>query len=371
MKTCAYGREPLDVKLMCLLLLKRIGMILVSALAGGILVGGTYFVTKVLPIGVTYEATTTYYVEYVTDPVTHQDYSYINGVTWDTVWVKSDAFLEQVCKEAADRARELTGQELTAERLKGYLSADLPSDLRIPTTTVTTEAAELTMLLADAVEQAMIDLPKVNQEILEIRVMIHPTGATETVLDNRTWAAAILGCILGLFLAVTIWVICYFLDDSVYVPTTFEVRYQMPMLGTLDSPGLSALLLHDCEGKTNLAVLGVDEETDMTEVADRLKNSLLQAKQKGVALPETNSPAGVNFVPMPGLAQCPEVGQKLAQYDGVILGVQAGAHDGKRIEQLLRMLEKLEVPVTAAVLLDAEEWLQKAYYFPGYRGEKA
>ncbi len=361
MKMCAYGREPLDLKLMCLLMLKKIWLFVLGTAAGGVLFGGVYFATQIMTVGVTYEATGTYYVEYNTDPVTGQEYTYINGVTWDTVWVKSDAFLQKLLVLIQADAEKITGPELTAEQLKTYLSADLPSDLRIPTVTVTTESPQLTMLLCRAVEQAMVELSDVNQEIREIRVLSSPAEAVKTVVDNRTWSALILGCVLGLFLTVFVWIIGFFLDDSVYVPTTFEYRYQIPMLGTLQSPGLKALLKHFFHDKKRIAVLGVDEEADMTPIA--------RALEAGMAAggPEEKE---AEFVPMPGLEQCPEAAEQLKTYDGLVLGVQAGARDGKRIEQQLSILEKLEIPVTAAVLLDADESLQKAYYFPGYRGEK-
>lgn len=372
MKECAYGKEPLDVKLMSILILKKIKVFLAATIIGGLLVGGIYFVSQILlGEGVTYEATSTYYVEYGTDPLTNQEFTYINGVTWDTVWVKSDTFLAQVLEKAGDAAQQLTGTELTAERLKGYLSAALPSDLRIPTTTVKTESRELTMLLAEAVEETMVAFGAgdENREINEIRVLISPQQAERTVIDNRTWSAVILGAVLGLFAAVVLWLIGYFLDDSIYVPTTFEYRYGIPMLGTLSSPFTVVNFKHFFREKNTVAVLGVDEESDMQAVSAEL-NKLLAGKQMAsgtaVAEPETIDGIGAEtsweLVPMPGLEQCPEVVETLRIYDSVLLCVEAGAHDGKRIQEQLNLLTKQEIPVTAALLLHEDESLQKLYY---------
>ena len=71
---------------------------------------------------------------------------------------------------------------------------------------------------------------------------------------------------------------------------------------------------------------------------------------------------------MPGMEHCPEVLNALKKADGLLLLIEAGAHDGKRIESTLQALKKQEIAVTAALLIHADERLQRAYYLPGLRG---
>lgn len=365
MRECAYGKEPLDFKLMCLLLIKRIWMFVVATAVGGLLVGGTYFVTEILlGEGVTYQATSTYYVEYGTDPQTGNEITYINGVTWDTTWIKSDEFIQNVRELVGGKAQEMTGMELTAERLKGYLSAALPSDLRMPTTTVKTESTELTMLLIPAVEEAMVMFganPE-YREIDEIKVVISPEFAERTVIDDRTVNAVILGAFLGLLFAAVTWCIRYFLDDSVYVPTTFEYRYDIPMLGTLESPYLRENFKHLFAGKEKIAVLGVNSDADIASVTKELDKTLWGNKASEAEHSNHMRTAGWQLTAMPGLEQCPEALECIREQDGLLLCVEAGARDGKRIEELLQLFKKQEIAVTAALLTDADEVLQKVYY---------
>lgn len=359
MRECAYGREPLDVKLMVLLMLKKGLYFVLATLLGAVVAGGFYFFTHIWGKEVRYEATSTYYVEYGTDPQTGNEYTYINGVTWDTIWLKSDAFLEKILTSAGKEAGATNMQLPDKEQLKNCLSAQLPSDLRMPTTTVSTPDPELTLVLARAVEQTMVDFGggDMNKEIDAIRVVTAAETAQRALLDDRTWSAVILGAVLGLFFAVVIWLIGYFLDDSVYVPGTFEKRYGISMLGTCDSTYTVVNFKHLFAGKRRVALLGADGDDNMREVADLLKGRLGTEQWE--------------LVPMPGLEQCPEIVETLRECDGLLYCVPAGAHDGKRLEEQLSTLEKQDVPVTAALLIYEDLYLQKLYHFPGYGGQKA
>ncbi|MGN1148054.1 MAG: hypothetical protein ACI4TB_06500 [Lachnospiraceae bacterium] len=355
---CAYGKEPLDLKLLLLRLMKKIGLLLLAGLLGAVLGGGIYFFSKIAGQGTTYEAVSTYYVDYGTDPLTENTFTYINGATWNDVWVKSDAFLASILEKAGSDAEELLGHPLTAEELKGFLTATLETDLRMPITTVKTESPALTMLLCRALEETMVEFGNSGEqkEINSIRIVISPEEATRTALDNRTGRAVILGAILAVFFTLVILVLLYLLDDSIYVPCTFEYRYHIPMLGTIKSVELKENFSYLFADKKRVALLSVDATTDVGETADQLRTGLGEAATDR------------EFVCMPGIEQCPEVFDKIRETEGLLLLVEAGAHDGKRIENTLNLLKKQDITVTAAMLIHDDERLQKAYYLPGLRG---
>lgn len=353
---CAYGKEPLDGKLLVLRLLKKIWIFFAAALLGALLCGGIYFLQKIVfGEGMTYEAVSTYYVDYGTDPLTENSFTYINGATWNDVWIKSDAFVADILEKTKEDAAVLLGEPLTADMVKGYLSADLPSDLRMPTTTVKTPNGELTMLIKTALEEEMVEFGTAGEqkEINGIRVVISPTKAEKTVIDNRTVRACILGAILAVFFTFVVMVLLFVADDSIHVPTTFEYRYGIPMLGTLHSPELLENFKMLCGGKGKLSVVCVDEEVAVTDVTEILKEKLGNAK------------GDVQLVNMPGILTCLEALDKIKETDGLLLLVCAGARDGKRIEYMLNLLKKHEIAVTAALLIREDEGLQKAYYLPG------
>lgn len=355
---------------MVLLMLKKGLYFVLAVILGALVAGGVYFFTHIWGKEVRYEATSTYYVEYGTDPQTGQEYTYINATTWDTTWVKSDAFLKEVQANVLAGVPGVDSESLTIEQLKNYISADLPSDLRMPTTTVSTPDPELTMQVARAVEQAMISFGAgdMNKEIDAIRVVITADAAERAVLDDRTWSAVILGGILGMFVAVVCWLIGYFLDDSIYVPGTFEKRYGISMLGTCNGVYTAVNFKHLFASKARVAVLGADADSNMQEVAETLQARI----REGAEGPRNHMQEEAwELVPMPGLEQCPEVVTALRECDGVLFGVEAGAHDGKRLEEQLSVLEKQQISVTAAILLHEDELLQKLYHLPGYGGQKA
>ena len=149
-----YGKEPFDLRLTALRLIRNLNKILLITLAGTLLFGGGYYVKNVLLYTEkVYEATSTYMVEYVDPPKQSGDY-YINHMSWNTL-VQSEAFLTaveeryQVLAASRENGSEAVSSE-TAEEfwknadLTAHISATLPSDWNIPTTTVITPDDEMT-----------------------------------------------------------------------------------------------------------------------------------------------------------------------------------------------------------------------------------
>lgn len=357
MQECAYGREPLDLKLLLLRLIKKIHIMILAAVLGALLCGGIYFLNKmVFGEGITYEAVSSYYVDYGTDPLTDNAFTYINGATWNDVWVHSDAFVEAILAKAGDEAQKVTGSPLTAEDVKAAVSATLEADLRVPIITVRAKDPDLTLLLSQVVEETMVEFGESGQlkEINSIRPVISPESAERSVLDNRTGRACILGGVLGIFFAFTGLCLYCMLDDSVHVPETFEYRYGIPMLGTLRSAELLQNFAHLFREKKKISLLSVEAETAVGDVEKELIGVLEEHLE------------GREFVCMPGIEQSPEVLERIRETDGLLLLIEAGAHDGKRIEHRLQLLKKQDIEVTAALLVHADEGLLRAYYLPGY-----
>ena len=66
MREWPYAKEPFDTKLFVLRFMKKIQWVLLGILIGAFLIGGGYYLKKVVFGGPTeYEITTTYYIEYV------------------------------------------------------------------------------------------------------------------------------------------------------------------------------------------------------------------------------------------------------------------------------------------------------------------
>ena len=81
----SYGKEPFDLRLMCLRLCRNLWKILAVTVVGTLLFGGGYYVKNVvLQPDPGYAASSTYKVEYKENPNAAGAY-YINEATWNTM----------------------------------------------------------------------------------------------------------------------------------------------------------------------------------------------------------------------------------------------------------------------------------------------
>ena len=157
----SYGKEPFDLRLMCLRLCRNLWKILAVTVVGTLLFGGGYYVKNVvLQPDPGYAASSTYKVEYKENPNAAGAY-YINEATWNTM-IHTGEFLDGVEKhlqEAVERGDNGASEALSLGRDQWIadLSATLPSDFSVPVTQATTQDPEMSIALAHAVEDTMCD----------------------------------------------------------------------------------------------------------------------------------------------------------------------------------------------------------------------
>ena len=157
----SYGKEPFDLRLMCLRLCRNLWKILAVTVVGTLLFGGGYYVKNVvLQPDPGYAASSTYKVEYKENPNAAGAY-YINEATWNTM-IHTGEFLDGVEKhlqEAVERGDNGASEALSLGRDQWIadLSATLPSDFSVPVTQAATQDPEMSIALAHAVEDTMCD----------------------------------------------------------------------------------------------------------------------------------------------------------------------------------------------------------------------
>ncbi len=315
---CAYAKEPFDLRLFVLRSIRNWKWILLGILAGVILIGGGYYLKNITLGGkIPYEVTNKFYIEYAVDPSSGNRYSYFEGYTWDD-WMKSDMVVPgMLAKLSVDMA---------AEEFVTYYEASLPADLRIPYLVVTHPdeaiAAEISELLANA----MISFGEEQLQIESVEWM-DMVGPRLQFRDIRVARAMILGAVVGF--AVSLFAIAFLgiVDEKIYVPETFVYRYDIPMLGYVDSEGEVSP-----EVEANLARLF----GDMHEIGE------------------------INAADAEALAESYET---LSAMDGNLLLVPAGEVTGKNIEYLLNQCKMQNVTITAALLVDADSRLINEYRF--------
>lgn len=334
-----YAKEPFDLKLFVYHCVRRLSVVCLGALLGLLLIGGGYYLSKVvLAEPAPYQVVNKYYVEYGTDPQILNTYSYFAGYTWDD-WIKSDEWVYPILEKLSF--------DMTKEELVDTLSAEIKSDVRIPYITVTHPDAAKAAEIAYAYEEAMIAFGGTQKELLSIRLM-DTEGPVPEARDIRVLRACILGLVVGAFLAWFVVGFYYMLDEKVYVPEIFTYRYGVPAAGYINKKGelsadLGANLEHLLEGKEKIGITAVDDTLDLKSVEKIL-------------------PPG-EYTCIPGPLQVPASGNILRGMDGNLVLVQAEKDSGKAILALLHFCRIQDIPVTAAVLVNTNEKLITYYRF--------
>lgn len=348
----SYGKEPFDLRLTVLRMIRQWKIIVVVMIMGTLIVTGVYCLDNILLRGEReYRAASLYRIDYGVDG---QDINLvmINSYTWNT-YMHTEEFLGFVRERLVGSGFE----EMGDEELGGYIQGNVESDLRVPSTIVVTGDAAKSAAIAEAVEEAVIlDFSKGISEIKEIRVIDH--GETEEVPpDLRVGRAAVLGAVLSFFFTVIILLLKELGDDSIWLPATVGRRYGLKTAGTAESRELKENIGYLFSGRKQAAFCTVQEECEPTVTADTLKR-----------ICKNTDAENMDWLVVPSPLLCPEGVEKLKAADGVLLGVKAGAHAGKQLEYVLEFLKQQDCKVTCVILLQADELLLRWYY--GFKNKR-
>lgn len=354
------GKEPFDLRLTVLRMIRNLHIIVGITLLGVLLFGGGYYVKNVLlNQDTTYEVTSTYRVSYVEEPSKSGDY-YINEMTWNT-YVDSKEFLDAVYSHLEELTIALDSVFVkSADELAEMIDAKLASDVHVPSTVVTTTSEGWTVLIAQAVEAAMVqEFVGNNEQLSAIEVITPAVIAQEVVPDVRPARAFALSGILSFFFAIVLFLLKELGEDSIWLPATIRRKFGLPVLGTANSPELASNLEFLLGEQKKVTVCAVDDDINPAEVI-----TILQEKLKNDAnMKQFNDRVKAQeWVSIPAPMLCPEGSKVMRESDAVLLVVKAGEHAGKTLEYVLEYLTTQEIKVTAALLWDADEWLIRMYY---------
>jgi capsular polysaccharide biosynthesis protein len=340
-----YAKEPFDLRLTILRLIRNIHIILLVTAAGMIIFGGGYYVKNILLVKEhTYEATAVYKVEYTDEPSKSGDY-YINEMSWNT-YVQSDDFVNEVISILSGQGFDMD-ENLDAEDV---LSAALASDVHIPSVTVTADDPEKTIRIERAVETVMTGyFADTNPQIKGISVIDRPEEAEETERDVRPVRALILSAILSCFFAVVVFLLYEIGNDGIWLPAAIRKRYGLKCVGTLESDEIYANIHHIFENAEKTAVCAADTDIDTKNVIKKINEKLNKPLNEWLAVQHPLS--------------CDEAVSDLRRADSVLLAVKAGAHSGKKLERVIEFMAEQDIEITAVLLYDADEWIIKRYYF--------
>lgn len=351
MENQKYLQEGLDMKRILLLLIKKLWLLVIIT-AGGAAAGAVIYLTAQMISASEreYQSVSKIYLDFACEPEDYSQLAY-NGYTWNDL-MRTDPILN-VTMEALPA-------EISREEAAAATKAEILSDIRLLTITITTDTPEKTNQIMSATQAALVHLGETDTLFHGIEIY-STTEPKLMVWDNRMMNAVQTGVLLALFAGLLGMLFYYVLDDSVYVQADLEQRYWLPVIGTFMRKG--SVLSYEKEFYANysficgrdkkIAVLSVDKEADARKA--KLMMEEIFAKEKyetayeNLAMEMPESDTGVY--------------EKIRQTDGVLLTVRYGSKNGKRIERMLSNLKKQECEVLGFLLTESDAEFLKSYYF--------
>lgn len=216
-----YANEGMDIKKYMLCLLKCLPALL-GAVIGGALIGViVYTVARTVPESEReYQAFAKLQLDFAVDG-TGEAYQAYNGYTWNDLM-------------ATDPIMNLTLQSLssdfTREEVEQALRAEILSDIRILTVTVTTHSSDRTDAILMAAVEALERYGSQTKEFLGIKA-IQTAQAKLVVADSRMAQAVFVGALLGFLIALFGISFYYMMDDRIFVAGDARKVTDAPFLG--------------------------------------------------------------------------------------------------------------------------------------------
>lgn len=221
MQGIRYADAGMDMKKLALCFMRKIWLVLLAAVVGAALGGLIYEVSHIVPESEReYRAVAKIYLDFAADE-TGEVYQAYNGYTWNDL-MATDPILNGIMLN-------LSG-EYTREEVVAAIKAEILSDLRLLTITVTTHNPDRCSAILDAAEQSLVKLGNTAKEFTQIEV-IQTTEAALVVADSRTLQAALVGLVMAVILMLIGMMFYYVLDDRILVASDLKQVSEVPFIG--------------------------------------------------------------------------------------------------------------------------------------------
>ena len=329
-----YGDEPVTGRMFALRFMKKIHIVIISAVLAAAAVCALHLVYR-LSQEKKYQIETDVYLEYIPEAGSNE-LIYFNKYTW-----------EQMSKDAAIVDEMLRADPgLDADVVRASFLATLKSDVKVLTLQVQNSDPDMCVRIMKAAVTGVDAYAQSLPEIMSVRLIGDPEDVNPVPPDIRILRAIILGAFAGLFFS-ALYVSCTILsDDRIILPETIEKRYHLPAAGTLTSANLSESLddLSGDEGFVAASTLGNDR---MAVVIEELKKSGAKPEAEALDLSDTEAKGLIELV-----KKC----------DKPVVYFFSSKIIPQNDERALSLLSKCGKEPMCAVLADSDDALIKAYY---------
>ncbi len=265
-----YGNEGMDIKKLLIFLLRRFYIVALAAAAGALIGGGLYILHNVALAGNReYQAQSKAYLDFAPDE-TGEAYQYYNGYTWNDL-MSTDLILDRTMSYLPDGYSE---EEVVSATL-----AEIISDVRLLTVTITTPDMERTAQILEATDKALVELGEKEKEFTGIEI-IKETEPKLLVADDRLLQAVLVGTVLALAFALIGMALFYVLDDRIYVPMDLRGVTDIAFAGF----SFSGAVYEGTDGAK-------EPDANMQEKPDETKEPNAKTQEKPYGIKEPNAKA--------------------------------------------------------------------------------
>ncbi|MFG6339346.1 MAG: hypothetical protein K1W31_13170 [Lachnospiraceae bacterium] len=312
-----YVNDGMDIKKYMLCLLGRLPLVL-GAVVGGALIGlVVYTIVRTVPEAEReYSAFAKVYLDFAADE-TGEVYQAYNGYTWNDLM-------------AADPIMELMLGNLptdyTRAEAEAAIRAEILSDIRLLTITVTTNRAERTDAILGAAVQALETYGGQAKEFLEIHA-IQKTEAKLVVADSRMAQAVFVGAFLGLFISFLGFSLYYVMDDRILVAGDIKKVTDLSFVGYV-----SGVEARKCDYEKNLAYLR--EKLGDIQICEPDRDKSFSEEEL----------------------------REMRKAGGVVLSLPFGAAHGSFVSYVIEQLKVQDCALCGVAIRDADERFLRRYY---------
>lgn len=372
MENQKFMEEGIDGKRLLLLFGRKLWILAAALFAGALLGGGVYLLARLLAASEReYESVSKIYLHFNCSPQDFNELTY-NGYTWNDL-MATDPIL--------DNTMENLPPEVNRETVINATKAEILSDIRLLTITVTADRPELAAQIMEATQISLVHLGETD-ELFESIEIYSTSQPRQIVWDDRTMQAVLTGMALAFFIVLVAAAFYFVMDDSVYTAEDVEKRYGIPAIGVLAEGERKFTRGLEEEFLANYFYLGREMETtalisvDSAQSAEKAGNRIQELLEKRIAEEKEDRTGNSerkgklrNLVY--GLAEeDTKIYSRLREADGVLIAVRFGAKNGKRMERLLGNLKKQDCRILGAVIVEADESFLRMYYMGRKRGNR-
>lgn len=373
-KNDEYLNRGMDLKRLIMYFQRKIWIILLLAAVGAAIGGISYQIIRSVRMPVEYTAVSKLYIRFGYDE-SGEVYQYYNGYTWNDL-LDTDPIMDLVMKN-------LPGYE--REAVQAATKAEILSDIRLLTITVSGGNEKFVREIRDAVEDGLIEYARESEELQQIRV-IRSDAPQRIYWDNRTTAACVTGAVILGLLAFFICAFHYALDDAVYIQADVEKKYGQRPLGIM-AESQKGLQPYTRELKANIhyllaehkqfAILDMANHAEMRQMEldrmlnweeagtlggdERIENELVWHVREEDE-DEEPLPGEWEIISFDENIMAEEQCRRIREIGGVIILLPFGEDASRKTQRILELLKNQDCKVLGMIIAQADEEFLNRYY---------